>query len=91
MRVAGFCSDVVEVSVLLLHGTGSLDDWLSAFRDSIVVSTSTVKCPLLNVYWTVDPLKMTPLFYLETSSANHLVTWRDAILQKSYSSTAPKA
>ena len=79
MRVAGFCSGAVEISVLLIHGTESLDDRFSTFRDSLVVTSSRVECPLLNFYWIVDPLKMTPLCHLDTSSSYHLVTWRDAI------------
>jgi len=91
--VAGFCSGTVEVSVLLMHGTGSLDDCFSTFRDRILVSSSRVECLLLNVYWIVDPMKVTPLCQLDTSSTNHLVTWRDAILQNNKNSnrTAAKA
>ena len=74
MRVAGFYSGAVEVSAVLILGTGSLDDWFTVFRDSIVVSSSRVGFPLLNVYWIVDPLKMTSLCYLEKSSVSHLVT-----------------
>ena len=93
MLVEGFCSGAVQVSALLVRGTRSLDDWFSKFRDSIVVSSSRVDCPLLNVYRIVDPLKMTPLCYLETSSVNHLLMWRDSILQnnKDSNSTAAKA
>ena len=76
-EVLGFGNGAVEVCVLLVCGTTSLDGLCQTFRDSLVVSFSRVEmCNEKMKYEVLDfhPLKKWLLRSLETSTTNRPVT-----------------